>query len=50
VAALPAGVAFGAVYQGLGPRPALLASAAGVAAAVVAWLAITANRVDGETR
>jgi nitrate/nitrite transporter NarK len=50
VAALPAGLAFGAVYQSLGPRPALLASAAGVAAAVVTWLAITASRTDGETR
>jgi MFS family permease len=50
LAALPAGFAFGALYQALGPRPALLASAAGVAAAVVAWLAITANRPDGETR
>jgi hypothetical protein len=50
LAALPAGLAFGAVYQVLGPRPALLASAGGVAAAVVVWLAITANRTDGETR
>ena len=49
-AALPAGLAFGAAYQALGPRPALLASAAGVATAVVAWLAITANRTDGATR
>jgi MFS family permease len=50
LAALPAGLAFGAMYQVLGPRPALLASAAGVAAAVVAWLAITANRTEGDTR
>jgi MFS family permease len=49
LAALPAGLAFGAMYQVLGPRPALLASAAGVAAAVVAWLAITANRTEGDT-
>ena len=39
LAALPAGLAFGVLYQELGPRPALLASAIGVAAAVVAWLA-----------
>jgi MFS family permease len=48
VAALPAGLAFGALYQELGPRQALLASAFGVAAAVVAWLAITATRNQGE--
>jgi MFS family permease len=48
VAALPAGLAFGVLYQELGPGQALLASAFGVAAAVVAWLAITANRNKGE--
>jgi nitrate/nitrite transporter NarK len=48
VAALPAGLAFGALYQVLGPRQALLASAFGVAAAVVAWLAITTTRNKGE--
>jgi MFS family permease len=45
-AALPAGLAFGAVYQGLGPHQALLASAVGVAASVVAWLAVTVTRAD----
>jgi MFS family permease len=45
-AALPAGLAFGAVYQDLGPHQALLASAVGVAASVVAWLAVTVTRAD----
>jgi MFS family permease len=49
VAALPAGLAFGAVYQDVGARQALLASAAGVAASVIVWLAITTNRGDGAT-
>jgi MFS family permease len=46
IAALPAGLAFGALYQDLGPRQALLASAAGVAASVVMWLAVTVTRAD----
>ncbi|HKU60714.1 MAG TPA: MFS transporter [Gemmatimonadales bacterium] len=50
LAALPAGLAFGAVYQDLGPHQALLASAVGVAAAVMVWLMITADRTAGETR
>jgi MFS family permease len=45
-ASLPAGLAFGAVYQDLGPHQALLASAVGVAASVVAWLAVTVTRAD----
>ena len=45
-AALPAGLAFGALYQDLGPHQALLASAAGVAASVVLWLAVTMTRND----
>jgi len=43
-AALPAGLAFGAVYQDLGPHQALLASAVGVAASVVVWLMVTVTR------
>ncbi len=50
LAALPAGLAFGLLYQELGPSQALLASAIGVAAAVVAWLVITSNRNRGEMR
>jgi MFS family permease len=45
-AALPAGLAFGAMYQDLGPHQALLASAAGVAASVVLWMAVTMTRGD----
>jgi hypothetical protein len=45
-AALPAGLAFGALYQDLGPHQALLASAAGVAASVVLWMAVTMTRGD----
>ena len=48
-AALPAGLAFGAVYQELGPHQALLASAVGVAASVVAWVAVTVTRADEVT-
>ena len=40
--ALPAGVAFGALYQGVGGPAALLGSAAGMIVAVVAWFAVTA--------
>jgi nitrate/nitrite transporter NarK len=50
VAALPAGFAFGALYQERGPSQALLASSIGVAAAVAAWLVITSNRDRGEMR
>ena len=49
IAALPAGLMFGALYQDLGPRQALLASAAGVAASVIAWVAVTATREDEVT-
>jgi MFS family permease len=49
IAALPAGLAFGALYQDLGARQALLASAGGVAASVVAWLAVTVSRGDEAT-
>jgi hypothetical protein len=41
--ALPAGLAFGALYQGAGGPAALLGSAAGMVAAVAVWIAITAN-------
>jgi hypothetical protein len=50
VAALPAGLAFGALYQDLGARQALLASAGGVAASVVAWVAVTASRAGEVSR
>ena len=49
IAALPAGLMFGALYQDLGPRQALVASAAGVAASVIAWVAVTATREDEVT-
>jgi hypothetical protein len=41
--ALPAGLAFGALYQGAGGHAALLGSAAGMVVAVAVWIAITAN-------
>lgn len=41
LAALPAGLLFGALYQARGGHSALLGSAAGMAAAVVAWLAVS---------
>jgi MFS family permease len=40
-AALPAGLLFGWLYQSAGGRTALMSSAAGVAAAVVAWLILS---------
>jgi MFS family permease len=49
ITALPAGLAFGALYQNLGPRQALLASAAGVAISVVAWMTVTLARGDEVT-
>ena len=42
-AALPAGLAFGALYQDWGGPEALLASATAVTAAVLAWLAVTST-------
>jgi MFS family permease len=44
VAALPAGVAFGALYQRLGGPRALWASAAGMVLAVGLWLIVTSPR------
>jgi MFS family permease len=44
VAALPAGLAFGALYQNFGGAPALLASAAGMVLAVGLWLILTRPR------
>jgi MFS family permease len=38
--AVPGGLAFGAIYQEAGGRAALLASAAGVAAAVLVWVLV----------
>lgn len=47
-AALPAGLAFGAVYQSRGGPGALAASAAGMAAATAAWLVATRGMNKGE--
>ena len=44
VAALPAGLLFGAIYQQAGGRAALLASALGVVLAVLLWLAVAPRR------
>ncbi|MBA3659760.1 MAG: MFS transporter, partial [Gemmatimonadales bacterium] len=41
LAALPAGLVFGALYQWAGAPTALLASAAGMLVAVIAWLAVS---------
>lgn len=46
--ALPAGLTFGAVYQGWGGGAALAASAAGMGLATAAWLAVTRRSYDGE--
>ena len=40
-AALPAGLIFGALYQSVNGTTALWASAAGMAAAVIVWLAVS---------
>jgi MFS family permease len=44
VAALPAGLLFGAIYQGKSGQAALWASAAGMVAAVIAWLVVLPSR------
>ena len=44
VAALPAGLVFGGVYQRFGGPVALWGSAAGMVAGVAAWLAVTRGR------
>jgi hypothetical protein len=44
VAALPAGLLFGAIYQGAGGGVALLASAAGVTLSVLLWLVVRPHR------
>lgn len=46
-AALPAGLAFGMVYQSMGGRGALLVSAAGSALAVLAWLLVSPRASAG---
>jgi MFS family permease len=48
LAALPAGLAFGAIYQIRGGPGALAASAAGMAAATAGWLAMTRGMKRGE--
>jgi MFS family permease len=45
--ALPAGLAFGALYQGAGGPAALWGSAAGMMVAVALWLAVTRNPAMG---
>lgn len=48
-AALPSGLLFGALYQRVGATPALLTSAAGTLAAVVAWIIVTSSSSPGVT-
>ncbi|MBK8002689.1 MAG: MFS transporter [Gemmatimonadetes bacterium] len=48
LAALPAGVAFGALYTGAGGSAALLASAGGMLLATGVWLAATRRLENGE--
>jgi MFS family permease len=50
LAALPAGLAFGAIYQNRGGGQALLASAIGVGVATVVWLAVTGRITAEEAR
>jgi nitrate/nitrite transporter NarK len=49
LAALPAGLAFGAIYQKRGGGQALLASAIGMGVATVVWLSVTST-TQRETR
>jgi MFS family permease len=48
VAALPAGLIFGALYQSANGRTAFWASAAGMVAAVLLWLMVSPAHGDGE--
>ncbi|HEU5039247.1 MAG TPA: MFS transporter [Gemmatimonadales bacterium] len=50
IMALPAGLLFGALYQGQGGGRALAASAAGILLASAAWLAVAPRHVSGESR
>jgi MFS family permease len=50
LAALPAGLAFGALYQSWGGPRALAASASGMLAATAAWLAVTRGPGSGGDR
>jgi MFS family permease len=47
LAALPAGLLFGELYQSRGGHAALLGSAAGMGAAVIAWLAVSPRTGSG---
>jgi predicted MFS family arabinose efflux permease len=47
LAALPAGLTFGAVYQRAGGPAALWASAAGMIAAVAVWLVVSTAKGRG---
>ncbi len=42
--ALPAGLLFGALYQGMSGRAALWASAAGMVAAVIFWIVVSPDK------
>lgn len=48
VTALPAGLAFGALYQGAGGSAALWASAAGMIVVVAVWVGVTTTNGKGE--
>lgn len=50
LAALPAGLAFGAIYQNGGGGQALLASAIGMGVATIVWLAVTGRTTREEIR
>jgi nitrate/nitrite transporter NarK len=50
LAALPAGLVFGVIYQNRGGGQALTASAIGMAVATVAWLAVTGRTTGEEAR
>jgi hypothetical protein len=45
LAALPAGLLFGALYQSVSATVALWASAAGMVVAVIAWIAVSPKHV-----
>src|SRR5205085_6319347 len=47
--ALPAGLAFGALYQVLGGSRALWISAAGMLAAMLGWLVVSLPRLEGRS-
>jgi predicted MFS family arabinose efflux permease len=50
LAALPAGLLFGAVYQDSGGPSALVISGAGTAVAVLVWMAVSLRITESSTR